>query len=115
MNEDILDKKEKHLGLRTCPECGHQFPFGRFVKRYLMLYIMSYGPSKWTCHSCRVLIKCDFIKVQIMWLIGFLILVAILGVLSSHFGLGLLSIIFFLFYFAFVLLTLFYVRFEKYE
>ena len=75
---------------------------------------MSYGLSKWMCQGCRELIKCDFIKIQMMWLIGVLIFGALFGVLISYFGLGLINVIFLVPYFAFILVTLFYAEFKKY-
>lgn len=111
MSNDILDEVEKNTGPRTCPECGYQFPFGAFVIRY----VMSYGLSKWSCQGCRELIKCDFIKIQIMWFVGLMISGVLFGVLTTYLDLGLLNIIFLIPGFAFVLLTLFYVKFEKCE
>lgn len=111
MSNDILDEVEKNTGPRTCPECGYQFPFEEFVRRY----VMSYGLSKWPCKGCHKLIKCDFIKIQIMWLIGLLASGFLFGVMTSYFDLGLLNIIFLIPGFAFVLLTLFYAKFEKYN
>lgn len=111
MNNDILDGFEKYSGPRTCPECGYQFPFGEFVSRY----VMSYGLSKWTCQGCGELIKCDFIKIQIIWLVGLLIFAALFGFLSSNFGLSFLNILSIIPYLAFVMLTLFYAKFEKYN
>lgn len=109
MRNDILDEVEKNTGPRICPECGYQFPFKEFVRQY----VMSYGLSKWSCQRCRELIKCDFIKLQIMWLVGLFIAGALFGVLTSYFDLGLLIIIILIPFFAFVLLSLFYVKFEK--
>ena len=110
MSNNILDF-EKNTGPRTCPECGYQFPFGEFVKRF----VMSYGLSKWSCQGCRELIKCDSINIQIMLLIGLLISGVLFGVLTSYYDLGLLNIIFLIPGFAVVILTFFYVKFEKYE
>ena len=84
MSNDILDEIERNTGPRTCPECGHQFPFGDFVRRY----VMSYGLSKWSCQGCHKLIKCDFIKVQIIWLVGLLISGVLFSVLTFYFDLG---------------------------
>lgn len=109
MSNDILDEVEKNTGPRTCPECGHQFPFWEFVKRY----VMSYGLSKWHCHGCRELIKCDYIKIQIIWLFGLLVSGSLFGFLHSYFDWGFFNIIFVIPSFAFVFLTLFYVKFEK--
>jgi len=111
MNNDILDEFEKHTGPRTCPECGFQFPFGKFVRRF----VMSYGLSKWSCQGCRELIKCDFIKIQMMWLIGILVNGILFGVVISYSNLGLFNIIFLIPFFAFVLRTLFYAQFEKHN
>ena len=111
MPNDILDEAEKNTGPRTCPVCGYQFPCGEFVKRY----VMSYGLSKWSCQGCRASIKCDFINIQIMWLVGLWISGLLFGVLNYYLDLGLLSIVSLAPFFAFVWLTLFYAKFEKYE
>ena len=111
MNKEILDEVEKYTGPRTCPECGHQFPVGEFVKRF----VMGFGLSKWRCQGCRVLIKCDFIKIQMLTLAGLTISGILLGVLTSYFDLGLFNIIYLLPGFAFVFLTFYYVKFEKSE
>jgi len=115
MSNDILDEAIEHTGARTCPKCGYQFPFGEFVKRYVRGYVMSYGLSKWSCQNCRELIKCDFIKIQMMWLLGLLISGFLFGVLTPYFGLGLFNILFLIPFFAFGLITLFYMKFEKYN
>ena len=109
MSSDILDEAEKYAGPRTCPECGHQFPFGPFVRRY----VMSYGLSKWSCQSCGELIKCDFIKVQVYWLLGLLPFGFLFSVLMSYLDIGVFNLLYSMPFFAFVLLTLYYVRFEK--
>ncbi|MCG8332190.1 MAG: hypothetical protein MI974_31180 [Chitinophagales bacterium] len=111
MSNDILDEVEKYTGPRTCPECGYQFPLWKFVKRY----VMSYGLSKWPCHSCGELIKCDFIKLQFFWLLGLLPSGFLFSVMISYFDLGVLNIIFLTPYFAFVLITFHYLTFEKGE
>ncbi|MCF8243634.1 MAG: hypothetical protein K9J37_04470 [Saprospiraceae bacterium] len=111
MHNEILDIVEKNTGPRTCPACGHQYPFGVFVRRY----VMSYGLSTWPCQGCRESIKCDFIKLQIMWLVGLVITGFVLGVLTAYFDWGLLNLILLIPYFAFVLLTLFYAKFEKHN
>lgn len=112
MSKDILDEVEKYTGPRTCPECGHQFPFREFVRQYAMSYG---GVSKWVCPGCRELIKCDFIKIQFFWLVALVPCGFLFSVLVSSFDLGMLNIIYVIPYFAFVLLTFFYVKFEKYE
>ena len=100
MSNNILDEGVKYKGPRTCPECGHQFPFGEFIVRY----IMAYGLSKWHCQGCRKLIKCDSISIQIVWFIGLLISGVLFGVLTSNFNLGLLNVIYLIPSFAVVLL-----------
>ncbi len=111
MSNDILDEIEKFTGPRTCPECGYQFPFWEFVRRF----VMSKGLSEWHCQSCGELIKCDYILIQILWMVGLLVSGILFGVLLPYIGLALLNIIILILNFAFVLLTLFYVKFEKSE
>lgn len=111
MSNNILDEVEKHTGPRTCPECGHQFPFEKFVK----IFIMSYGLSKWPCHGCREIIKCNFMVIQMVWFVGSLIYGVLLGVFTHYFGLDVINIIYLIPFLAFTLLTLYYAKFEKYE
>ncbi|MEO0726283.1 MAG: hypothetical protein AAFZ63_17200, partial [Bacteroidota bacterium] len=92
MHHNILDEAEKHTGPRTCPNCGYQFPFGKFVRRY----VVSFGLSKWKCHACREVIKCDFIKLQFYWLLALLPCGFLFGVLDGYFDLGLFNIVFLL-------------------
>jgi len=110
MRNEILDEAEKYYGPRTCPECGHQFPFGLFVRRF----IMSYGLSNWPCHNCHELLKCDFIKVYFYWLLGLLPFGFLFSLLMDHFDLGFFNIIFVAPFFLFYLSVLYYVKFERY-
>lgn len=109
MSNKILDEAETHTGPRTCPNCGYQFPFREFVR----LYVMSYGLSEWSCQDCGELIKCDFIKLQIMWLVGILLSAVLVGALTAYFDFDLFNIFFLVPYFAFMLLTLYYAKFER--
>lgn len=111
MREDILDEAEKYTGPRTCPKCGYQFPLGKFVRRY----VMSYGLSKWPCYGCHEVIKCDFIKIQFYWLLGLLPFSFLFSVLITYADLGGGNVLYLIPFFAFVLLTFYYVKFEKYE
>ena len=111
MSKEILDESEKHTGPRTCPNCGHQFPFRHFMR----LYVMGYGLSNWACHGCGEQIKCDFVRVQIIWLLGILSTGILCGISNSYIDLGLFNIVFVILYFAFALWILFNVKFEKYE
>jgi len=111
VRNEILDEAIKHTGPRICPECGYQFPFGEFVRRF----VLSYGLSKWSCRSCREIIKCDFMKIQIMWLVGILINGGLFALVISYLDLGLFNLIFLIPFFIFVLRTLFYAKFEKYK
>ena len=110
MSNDILDEAEKYTEPRTCPECGYQLPFRKFVLRF----IMSYGFLKWSCPGCRVVLKSDFVKIQFWWLVGLLVFGVLFGVLAYYFDLGWLNIIFLLPFYIFVMLTLYYMKFEKY-
>lgn len=112
MSNEILDEVEKYTGPRICPECGHQFPFGKFVRQYVMSYG---GLSKWSCQGCGELIKCDFNKIQFLWLVSILPFGFLYSVLITYFDLGFLNFIFLTPFFAFVLLTLYYAKFEKHE
>ena len=111
MNNNILDEAEKHTGPRTCPECGHQFPFWEFVSRYLR----SYGLSKWLCQNCREPLECDFIKIQVYWLLGLIPFGFMFVYLMSNADLGSLNFIYLIPFFAFVLFTLYYAKFTKQE
>ena len=111
MHNDILDEIEKHTGPRSCPDCGYQLPFGEFVRRY----VLSYGLSKWPCQGCRVLLTCDYSKIQMISLLGLLVAGVLFGLSAFYFDLGLFNVVYMLPYFAFVLYLLFYVKFEKYK
>lgn len=111
MNNEILDEAEKYTGPRICPECGYQFPFGIFAR----WFIMSYGLSKWSCRGCGELLKYDSIKIQMLWLVVMLVAGVLIGVLIPYFDLILLIIIFLIPSLVFILMTLFYVKFEKYK
>ena len=111
MNQDILDEREKYTGPRTCPECGHQFPFWKFVRRT----VMSYGLSKWSCQGCNEVIKCDLIKLQLFWFLGLLPFGFLFSVMISYLDLGLFNVIYMIPFFAFVLITFYYVQFERHE
>ncbi|MEM6700346.1 MAG: hypothetical protein AAF599_18220, partial [Bacteroidota bacterium] len=84
-------------------------PFGKFVGRF----VMSYGLSKWYCRSCGKSIRCDFIKIQFFWLLSLLPSGLLIGFLIHSFDWGWLNILFLIPSFAFVLLTLYYAKFEE--
>lgn len=111
MSKEILDEAEKLTGARTCPNCGYQFPFRHFMR----LYIMGFGLSQWACQGCGEQIKCDFVRVQMIWLVAILLTGVLFGVMNSYIDLGMFNIIFVILYFAFALRTLFNVKFEKCE
>ena len=111
MREDILDSEE-HTGPRTCPNCGHQFPFGDFVRQYAMSYG---GLTKWVCHGCRRLITCDYNRLQMFWLIALVPAGILFALLISYIDLDWLNMFFTLPFFGFVLMTLYYAKFERYD
>ncbi len=110
MSNDILDEVEKYTGPRTCPECGHQIPFVKFVSRFAL----SYGLSQWHCHGCGALIKCEFIKIQTLWFVGMLVSGGLLFVLYPYFDFDFL-LIFLITNLIFIMLTFYYIKFEKGE
>ena len=111
MRNDILDQIEKNTGPRTCPQCGYQFPLWPLVKRL----VMSYGSTKWHCPNCGESLKCDTIKLQMIWLVSLLLYSVPLGVLIYYFDLGLLNIAYMIPYFVYVLFTFNQVNFKKSE
>ena len=111
MSKNILDAAEEYSGPRTCPHCGHQFPFGAFVRRT----VMSYGLSKWACHGCQKMIKCDLIKLQFYWLLGLLPFGLLCGVFISYYNFKGLNVFFLIPFFAFMLFTFYHVKFKKAE
>ncbi len=102
MRNELLDEDIKYTGPRICPECGYQFPFEEFVRRY----IMAFGLSKWSCRGCGEVIKCGFIKLQILSLIGLVIAGILFGFVSSYSDWDLLNIFFLLLGFVFATLLL---------
>ncbi len=111
MHHNILDEPEKETNPRTCPACGFQFPFWTFVRKYAM----AFGFSRWSCQSCGEQLKCDYIKMQVWWLLGLVPCALLMGISLSYFDLGAWNIIFVFPFYAFVLLTLYYAKFERYE
>ena len=112
MRKDILDEVEKYEGARTCPECGYQFPVEEFVRQY----VKAKGTlSKWSCKGCGELIKCDFIKLQILSLLGLVVAGIAFGLVSSYSDWGLLNILFLVLGFVLFLIPFYYVKFEKFK
>ena len=114
MNDNILDtpeETEKHTGPRICPVCGYQFPYWEFVRKY----IVSYGLSRFMCRNCREVLKCDYIKIQIVWNIGTLIFGVLFWLALSYLNLGAFNFIFLILYLVFVFMTFYYLKFEKHE
>jgi len=109
MPNNILDHNEQSKAPRSCPNCGYEFPFRPFVRRY----ILSYGMSEWACHSCGEMIKCDFVKLQMLWLLGIFVSAVLIGLLTSYFEMDLFNIFFIIPYFAFMLWTLYHAKFER--
>lgn len=105
---DILDEAERFNGPRTCPGCGFQLPFKKLMGRY----VMTYGSSTWSCQSCGEFVKCDFIKIQFLWLIGLVPFGFLFGVLMSNYDLGLFNVIFGFPFFAYAFLTFYFAKFE---
>ena len=76
---------------------------------------MAFGLSKWSCRGCGELIKCDFIKIQILSLFGLVISGILFAVATAYVDLGLFNFIFLLPGFALFLLAFYYVKFEQGE
>lgn len=109
--DEILDTVDKHKGPRTCPECGYQFPFSLFMKRY----VMKFGFPKWTCPSCRKLIKYNFFKSNLIGAVIFFAFVFLFQGLKSTFGWDMPDFIFMIPYFFLALLLLNRDTFEEYK
>lgn len=110
MSNDILDEKVKYNSPRTCPNCGHEIPFVKFVSRFLR----SFGLSRWACHSCGTMIKCEYIKIQTLWTFGMLVSGALLYLLSAYFDMDFLFI-FLVVNVVFVFATFYHIKFELSE
>lgn len=74
---------------------------------------MGFGLSEWACQGCGEQIKCDFVRVQMIWLAGMLLTGVLFGVINSYINLGIFNVLFVILYFGFALRTLFLVKFEK--
>ena len=109
MNNNILDEAQQYTGPRTCPSCGYQFPFWKFIRRY----VRSYGLSTWACHRCTQPIKCDFIKIQFFWLLGLLPSGIVFSISAMYFGTGFLNVIFLMPFLGWIAYTFYYAKFEK--
>jgi ribosomal protein S27AE len=110
MRKNILDEADQLTGPRTCPECGHRFPLGVFMVRF----VMSFGLSRWACQGCGTLLKCDFVKIQSIWFVGMLLIWGLGGLLVYYYDPNFFLPIFLLVNFAFIFITLYFVKFEKY-
>ena len=109
MRPDILDEKIDETGPRTCPDCGYRFPFGVFVRRYGA----AFGFSKWDCPRCGERLTYDFSKLQMWWFAGLVVTGVAYGFTSRYFDLGIFNLLYMLPYFGFMLVTLYYVEFER--
>ena len=109
-NKMILDEAEKHSGPRTCPECGYQFPYWEFVRKY----ITGFGMSKFRCRNCREVLKCDYIKIQMAWHIGTVVFGVLFWLSLAYLNLGVFNFIFLFLYLVFVFMTFHYLKFEKF-
>ena len=109
MNNEVLDHIEENTKPRACPDCGQVYPFGKFVRRF----ILSFGFLRWTCSDCGEVLKCDFIKLQFFWFVGLVICLGLMAVVNSKFKFGEYSMLCLLPYFPFVLLTMYYMKFER--
>ena len=109
MSNEILDQVEENKRPRACPTCGEVYPFGKFVRRF----VLSFGFLKWKCVGCGAVLKCDFVKLQFFWFIGLMVCLGLVALASTQFDFGNNSMLFLLPYFPFVLVTMYYVKFEK--
>lgn len=111
MPPDILDEPIDKTGPRTCPHCGHRFPFNSFARRYGT----AFGYSRWDCPRCGTRLTYDFSKLQLWWFVGIALTGVLYGFTSAYFDLGIFNLLYMLPYFGFVLVTLYYVKFERVE
>ena len=109
MRPDILDEQIDRIGPRTCPDCGYRFPFREFAKRYGA----AFGYSKWACPRCGERLTYDFSKLQMWWFVGLVVTGVAYGVTARYFDLGIFNLLYMLPYFGFILVTLYYVEFER--
>ena len=109
-DDKILDALEDKTGSRTCPECGYQFSFLLFVKRF----VLKYGFKKWTCPNCQKFINYNYFRANFVMTIVFLVSIFLFLGIQSKFGWDLPNIIFIISYFAIGLVLLYFDTFEKY-
>lgn len=110
-NDNILDAADKHTKPRTCPECGYQFPFSLFLKRY----VMKFGFLKWTCPSCNEFIKYNYTKSNIIGAVIFFACIFSVQFLQLKFGWDLPKFIFLIPYFLLGLILLNFDKLVKYN
>jgi len=111
MSNEILDLEDKYSGPRTCPNCGHQFPFEKFVNRF----VMSFGLSKFSCQNCGAPLKCDYMKIQLTWGASLIPIGILFLFLKDYLSVGWLTIISLAIYMTVVLVTLYHAKFKRNE
>lgn len=111
MSNEILDAEDKYSGPRICPNCGYQFPFEKFVNRF----VMSFGLSKFSCRNCGTELKSDYIKIQLTWGASLIPIGIIFFTLKDYINVGWLSIISVGLYMLVAIITLYNAKFKKYE
>lgn len=109
--ENILDEADQHTGPRTCPECGYQYPFSLFVRRY----VLKYGFPKWTCPNCQQFIKYNYTKSNFIGITGSLVYIFIVMGIQSEVDWVIPNSMFLIPYLAIGLILLKRDTFQKYE
>ena len=108
MQPNILDEPDAYSGPRVCPRCGHQYPYGRFVLRY----VMAYGLGREHCPGCAARVEYDSVKIQVFWLIALVGSMLLLASLLPHFDRLVLGVAYVVANFVFILGSLYYVEFR---
>lgn len=109
-NDNILDATDKELAPRTCPECGYQFSFLAFLRRYAI----KFGFPKWTCPRCHQWIKYNYTKSNLLNALIFLLTALFCFGLSYGLGWRLPSFAFLFPYFVIMLVVLYFDKLERY-
>lgn len=108
-DDEILDAIEEKIGPRTCPECGYQFPYKLFVKRY----ILKFDVAKWKCPSCHELIKFNDFRFNVIGAIIFFVCIFSFLFIRSKFELDLPLLVFLIPFFTLILILVSFEKFEK--
>ena len=108
-NNNILDAPEKYSGPRTCPNCGYQVSFWKFVGRYAT----ARGQSLFYCPNCRNQLKFAYFKIQVLLLLGICLVGVLFGLSHAYFDFGSFDFLFVFPFMGLVFSILYFAKFKE--